>query len=437
MTTIPNNYNYRLFVWGLFSRGIAAIYFLSFHSLYRNSQVTALAGKRGLSPLTTKLSAISRDIPTTSRYLRFPTLLWFNASDATLTCFPVLGLVLSFVTFLGGSWTPCTFGLTWMIYLSLDLPVGLKFPWDALLFEIGFLAQLLPPTSMLTSVADCVDTTALSTTYLPSGGVAWLYRLLLVRLMVGFGRVKFEGHKSRDNCYTQGFLISQPMPTVFGWLGSHMPFFLHRIAIFGMFLIELILPWFLFCTGSMRLIAASGIASLMVGIQLTGNFGYFNLLTIVLCCASMDTDSSLTVDAWYVDEAPLQSCASIVMVPFLFSLAVLNILFQSWCNESWVHWPLVVHLDDFSVVLGYLGSYCRFFSPFRIVSAYGVFPPASTPPMRFVVLLEGSTEEEEEGGKNETQWKEYSWKYMTSGKGNSNSSSPCFIAPHHPRIDHR
>lgn len=225
MTTIPNNYNYRLFVWGLFSRGIAAIYFLSFHSLYRNSQVTALAGKRGLSPLTTKLSAISRDIPTTSRYLRFPTLLWFNASDATLTCFPVLGLVLSFVTFLGGSWTPCTFGLTWMIYLSLDLPVGLKFPWDALLFEIGFLAQLLPPTSMLTSVADCVDTTALSTTYLPSGGVAWLYRLLLVRLMVGFGRVKFEGHKSRDNCYTQGFLISQPMPTVFGWLGSHMPFF--------------------------------------------------------------------------------------------------------------------------------------------------------------------------------------------------------------------
>jgi hypothetical protein len=185
----------------------------------------------------------------------------------------------------------------------------------------------------------------------------------------------------------------------------------------------------------MRLIAASGIASLMVGIQLTGNFGYFNLLTIVLCCASMDTDSSLTVDAWYVDEAPLQSCASIVMVPFLFSLAVLNILFQSWCNESWVHWPLVVHLDDFSVVLGYLGSYCRFFSPFRIVSAYGVFPPASTPAMRFVTIIEGSTEEE--GGKNETQWKEYSWKYMTSGKGNSNSSSPCFIAPHHPRIDHR
>lgn len=423
----------RLFFWGLFSRGLAFIYCISFFSFIYYNQVVALAGVRGISPITKKLNAIKKDITNPFiRYCRFPTMLWLSSSDTTLTILPIVGFFLAVVTMIGGPYTPLTFGLTWLIYLSLDLPVGLKFPWDSLLLEAGFLAQLLPSTLTITSMTNC----NVSATHLPPAGVAFLYRLLLVRLMVGFGRVKFEGHKARDNCYTQGFLISQPMPSIFGWLGSHLPFVLHQIAIGGMFFIEIILPWGLFCTGNVRFIAACGIASLMFGIQLTGNFGYFNMLTIVLCTASMDTTSSIFLwNEWFIQEAPIQSSIALVMVPFLLSLAVLGSLFQSWCNESWVHWPIVLHLHEFSPLLGKLSTFCRIFSPFRIVAAYGVFPPASTPAMRFVTIIEGS-HQEKENEKDNTHWKEYGWRFMTSGKGNAASSAPCFIAPHHPRIDH-
>ena len=434
----------RLLIWGIFSRGLALIYAISFLSLIYCNQVVALAGKRGISPLSNKLRAITSNGGKLAGFLRFPTLFWFNSSDATLTVFPIVGLFLSLVTMIGGVWTPATFGIIWIIYLSLDLPVGLKFPWDSLLLEAGFLAQLLPATQMLTSFTDF----DLSSVHLPPAGVAWLYRLLLVRVMVGFGRVKFEGHKPRDNCYTQGFLISQPMPSILGWFGSHLPLIFHNIAIAGMFFIELILPWGIFFTGTTRFASAAGIASLMVGIQLTGNFGYFNLLTIVLCTASLDTVSSVTLwDEWWQDEAANQSMLAYLIVPLLFSLAVLNCLFQSWCNESWIHWPVAVHLYDFSPLLGCLGAYCRAFSPFRIVAAYGVFPPASTPALRFVTILEGCLTPKGEGEgegegegdelkKNDDCWVEYSWRFMTSGAGDSTTSAPRFIAPHHPRIDH-
>jgi hypothetical protein len=432
----------RLLVWGIFSRGIAVIYMISFFSLCYWKQVVALAGERGISPIAAKLAAIQRDIPSPlTRYCRFPTLLWFSASDSMLQLLPCVGILFAFATVLGGTFTPLTFSAMWIIYLSLDLPVGLKFPWDSLLLEVGFLAQLLPSTHsiLLTKWSD-LNRLNFSATHLPPAGVAWLYRLLLVRLMVGFGRVKFEGHKSRDNCYTQGFLISQPMPTVLGWLGSHLPFALHQVAIAGMFFIEIVLPWFIFFNGTVRFAAAAGIASLMIGIQLTGNFGYFNMLTIVLCFAAMDTTSTVTLwDEWWQEDAPIQSSIARVMVPFLFSLAVLGSLFQSWCNESWVHWPVVIHLHRFSPLLGNLASYCRFFSPFRIVAAYGVFPPASTPAMRFVTILEGSSVPKEDtidSDQDENQWQEYGWRFMTSGKGDAASSAPTFIAPHHPRIDH-
>ena len=73
-------------------------------------------------------------------------MLWLSSSDTTLTILPIVGFFLAVVTMIGGPYTPLTFGLTWLIYLSLDLPVGLKFPWDSLLLEAGFLAQLLPST---------------------------------------------------------------------------------------------------------------------------------------------------------------------------------------------------------------------------------------------------------------------------------------------------
>ena len=431
----------RLLAWGLLPRGLAATYLISFASLCWRNQVVALAGARGISPLHKKLRAIARDYPSgATRFRRFPTLFWLvGASDAALTLLPLLGAVLALVCCVGGTTphlpflpflpevpevpevphTPVCFAALWAIYLSMDLPVGLKFPWDSLLLEAGFLAPLLPAVPLAP---------ALAASHLPPAGVAFLYRLLLVRVMVGFGRVKFVGHKPRDNCYIQGFLISQPMPSVVGWLVSHLPFPVHYFAVGGMFVIEIIAPWFVFCTGVPRLVAAAAIVSLMFGIQLMGNFGYFNVLTtaIALPCF-FDLQSSVLIwDEWWQPAAPVQSTIAYALVPCLLALATLSLPFQSWCNEAWVHWPVAVHLSDFSKLLGVLGGLCHFVSPFRIVAAYGVFPPSASPPLRFVTIIEGSSKEESEqegddgdggdggDGGGDGVWHEYQWRFMTS-----------------------
>ncbi len=428
----------RLLVWGLLSRGLALVYAISFGSLCWRRQVLALAGSRGIAPLAAKLAAVRRDCPGwPERLRRWPTLFWLSASDDALALLPHVGGALALAALCGGAHAPVCFALVWALYLSLDMPVGLKFPWDSLLLEAGFLAPLLPATASLlslptTAAAAPAAPLTFAALHLPPAGVAFLYRLLLVRVMVGFGRVKFEGHKSRDNCYIQGFLISQPMPSVPGWLASHLPFAVHKFAVTGMFVIEIIVPWFCFCTGSARAAAAAAIISLMFGIQLTGNFGYFNVLTTVVALACFDTESSVFLwDEWWQDAAPVQSAFSRVMVPCLFSLALLSTPFQSWCNEAWVHWPVAIYLDTFSTLLGRLGALCRWVSPFRIVAAYGVFPPSASPALRFVTILEGSADED-----GDDDWREYQWRFMTSGDGDDPRSAPMFIAPHHPRIDH-
>ena len=55
-----------------------------------------------------------------------------------------------------------------------------------------------------------------------------------------------------------------------------------------MFFVELVLPFFLFGPRRPRLVAAGGIAALQFLIALTGNYGFFNLLTLALCLLAMD-----------------------------------------------------------------------------------------------------------------------------------------------------
>ena len=56
--------------------------------------------------------------------------------------------------------------------------------------------------------------------------------------------------------------------------------------------------------------------------------------------------------------------------------------------------------------------------------SYGVFPPASNPPIRMAPLLEGSLD-----GRT---WRRYTWRYLPSDA----TSKPRFVAPFHPRLDH-
>jgi hypothetical protein len=165
----------RLLLWGLFGRLLATVYIISFLSIA--SQVCPLCGSRGVTPLRPQLDAIRRDFGLARGVLHFPTLFWLDCSDAALLALPLLGAALAAAHALGGpvSWG-CLLGAQ-LCLLSLDLPLDLHYPWDCLLYEAGWLALALPalPAGQVAAAA------------LPAPGLAWAFRWLLFRVMLGFG----------------------------------------------------------------------------------------------------------------------------------------------------------------------------------------------------------------------------------------------------------
>ena len=399
-----------LLAWGVLTRGLGVVYAIAFASIA--VQIRGLAGRDGMSPFAPMMQQMAHDFPGWRRLLYFPTLLWLTGGgDAALVGLPVAGVGFGLAAAYGGAASPLALAACWATLRSLDLPVGLLYPWDSLLLEAGALATLLPPLPPLTS--------AVAAAAAPHPWVGFAFRWLLFRLMVGFGKKKFVGTSLKHSCYVKNFLIGQPIPSPIGWLAYRAPLPLFQAALVVMFVVECVAPFFLFAGGAYRQGAALLIAALMVGIQAGGNFGHFNLLTIVLCAGSLDGGAS----AW----APLPplgptEAALRVAVGLHTLLSLFFLPFDSWCATGWAHWPEIA-LARKAWVRALVGG-CRAAADARVLHSYGVFPPASNPPMRFAPALEGSLDG--------VTWRRYEWKWLPS----SPSSSPRFVAPHHPRLDH-
>jgi len=189
-----------------------------------------------------------------------------------------------------------------------------------------------------------------------------------------------------------------------------------------MFVAEMIAPFFIFVTGEPRIIAGATIWFLMIGIWLTGNYGFFNILTMVLCISLLDTH--ITYAQIHFDQLFSTFSSSVIsiflIIHFLGSL--IHFPFNNWCTRTWLHWVSFMRINN--TPLQILLKFYRALGPFRIVHSYGVFPPFSAPAVRWIPLMEGSHD-----GEN---WKEYEYHFIPSQA----NSPPKFIAPYHPRFDH-
>lgn len=313
--------------WGLLGRGLGLVYAIAFSSMA--VQMTALCGSQGASPFSATLRQIEHGLSTNALAILSHSLFWFvGTSDAALTLLPLAG---SLVACLAATGIASRLGLTfcWLILRSLDLPVGLLYPWDKLLFEAGALAILLPPLPALWG-GDAVATTFASSAP-PHPWLGFAFRWLLARVLLGFGKKKFVGTSLKHSCYIKNFLVAQPLPSPAGWLACRLPLPLFQLALLGMFVVECIAPLFLFSVGTPRVTAAAAIGALMIGIQLCGNFGHFNLLTIVLCAGGLDAHGSAfdPLPPLTAQEAAMRaSLAAYVAFSSLF------FLFDSWCVRA-------------------------------------------------------------------------------------------------------
>ncbi len=407
-------------VWGLVPRCLGVIYVLAFGPLLVQHEI--MPGAHRLAPMRLLRERIRRDFPGARKFFEQPTLLWIDDSDLTQRAMAVIGTLCGVAAMYGGAYATYALALAWMLWLSLE-PRGLVFPWDTMLQEAGFLAIFLPATHALPS---------LEASALPLPTVAFMMRWLVLRLMLGFAKLKFVGTGKDDFLYLRGFFVWMPMPTVLGWYGHHAPTWFLRGALGFMFVAETVAPVLGLFAGPVRLVACALLVALMLGIHFTGNWGFFNVGYILLCVCLLDTQSSildLAREPWSSRLTAWPDLAIHVLMGALFLVSLFYLVFgTSWFTRSWVNWTP----DFFPVDREQMRKFSRIFrwfaplraiAPFRLVNGYGVFPPNAQPPLRLTPVFEGS----DDG----VHWKQYGYRFIPSMP----SSRPPFIAPYHARLD--
>jgi hypothetical protein len=386
MSSDPQSYLAR---W-LFLRFLGAIYLIAFLSFW--IQVEGLIGSNGILPAAELMQRAHERIPW--RFDLLPTLAWFNASDRFLH-FLCGGGVFFSLLLIAGFLQPVVLFLLWLFYLSLVTVSGefLSFQWDNLLLETGFLAIFFAPFQLLPRF---------SRESPPSRIVLWLLWWLLFRLMFESGWVKLlSGDPTWRNLTALTYHYeTQPLPTWIGWYVHQLPEWFQKFSCTLMFAIELIAPFFIFGTRRFRL-AAFGI---LVGFQLliaaTGNYTFFNLLTIVLCLLLLE-EPSPSAGGSSVRKVMVAAVAGLIL--FVTGFQLLG-MFLGRRNLP----------QPIRKALGVI-------APFRSINNYGLFAVMTA--KRPEILIEGSADGE--------TWKAYGFKY----KPGDVDKHPGFVAPHQPRLD--
>jgi hypothetical protein len=192
-----------------------------------------------------------------------------------------------------------------------------------------------------------------------------------------------------------------------------MPPALHQASAAGMFLVELLIPWLIFAPAKLRRLAFWPLALLQVLIAATGNYGFFNLLTLALCLLLLD------------DAAFPRRWASRVRA---------GLLHGPWKLWEWAFWPLAAVLALLSLAVfssatlrlrpSWPGSLLTLYqkaAPFRSVNSYGLF--AVMTKERHELFIEGS--------RDGRVWKAYRLPW----KPEDPKRAPPFMAPYLPRLD--
>src|SRR6476469_1626147 len=211
------------------------------------------------------------------RFWIFPTLTWISVSDSSLRLLCGGGMVLS-LFLIAGLLPILVVPLLWLFYLSLSV-VGqdfLSYQWDALLLETGFLAIFLSPLTVREKPAEVSN---------PPRVMVWLFLWLLFRLMVGSGVVKLASGDPTWHSLTalSYHFETQPIPTPLAWYAYRSPMWLLKLSTALVFVIEIGAPYLILATRRLRVLAFVLLTGLQLLVALTGNYAFFNVLSIALC----------------------------------------------------------------------------------------------------------------------------------------------------------
>jgi predicted DCC family thiol-disulfide oxidoreductase YuxK len=383
-----------------FLRLIGAVYLIAFASFW--TQVDGLIGSNGILPSAPWLEAV-RDRFGTEAYRLFPTLCWLNSGDWFLHFLCGGGVLMSILLIAGIAPALCLI-LLWAFYLSLSVcgQVFMNFQWDYLLLEAGFLSIFLAPLHLLPSFRCEMRITPQA---------HFLLRWVLFRLMLMSGIVKLtSGDESWWNLTALRYHYeTQPLPTPVAWLFHQAPVWFQAASTGLMFAVEIGAPLLLFAPRRLRLAGVTAVVALQLLIALTGNYCFFNLLTIGLCL--------LFIDDYVWPRYRLRKTIRPVGVRWPGWLMVPLTVFISICSA-----PLL--WDAFSPGSGWpplLDVAYGYVEPFRSLNGYGLFRVMTK--TRPEIIVEGSNDG--------VSWRPYEFKYKVGAV----QRAPPIVAPHQPRLD--
>ena len=403
----------------IFLRLLGLIYLIAFMSLA--VQVTGLVGAEGILPVGPYLDRLQETYGTQA-YRLFPTLLWLSSNDLALMGLCLFGSAIATLLLAGIAPVPLL-ALLWVSYLSLTVAgqIFLAFQWDTLLLETGLLACFYAPPGVRPS---------LKTEPPPSPAARWLLWLLLFRLMFLSGITKIaSGDPTWANLTALTYHYeTQPLPLWTGWHLHHLPTWVNQLSAGWIFVMELLLPWAIFVPARLqgvRLGACTGLIFLQVLIGATGNYGFFSILTIVLCLSLVDDHTwARVLPARFVERARpmnqnyrprngLHKRMVVVGAVVLFALAGLTFAREIATT--------VDRSGRSSLDLSWSDPIIQLVEPFRSVNGYGLFRVMTIDRPEIVI-------QESRDGTKWTEW-ELRW------KPGSLHRRPSLAAPHQPRLD--
>uniref|UniRef100_A0A8C8CYJ4 Lipase maturation factor n=1 Tax=Oncorhynchus tshawytscha TaxID=74940 RepID=A0A8C8CYJ4_ONCTS len=391
-----------MFLWSM-----AIIYMFAFASLY--VQIPGLYGNEGVLPVRLVEPRVNGSRPVLEQIHAHPSLLWLgprlglDAQQAMeLLCLAGALLALG-AALLEPLRDSLVFFCLWALYLSL-CQVGqdfLRFQWDSLLLEAGFLTALVAPLNLLRCA-----------TFRHHDAVTfWLARWLLFRLTFGSGVAKLASHCPSWWGLTavNHMFEAQGIPLPWSWFIQQLPDWYLKLGTVGLLVTEIAVPPLYFAPiRSLRLAAFYIQVCVWLHQQLVSH----------PCFALMSTDlrSVFTPPRCVCVRGCLWKLWGLVQWAVFASAAVavfaISVVPYSSMEQVYSSKILPEVRQAYSLVERY-----------RLVSAYSLDSRMTGVDGRSEVILEGSMDK--------NTWTEIEFMYKPGNVG----MAPPVVAPHQPRLD--
>lgn len=384
-------------------RAIGLVALCAFVSLH--VQIDGLFGAHGIDPMTRRVAQIE-GLFEGPMWLVPSVFLWIGGSDAAMHATCVVGELASVLMILGigGGLAPLVAYAAYLSFLSFGAPF---FPlqWDTLLTESLVLAAIASPLTL--------RPVSLAAPRAPHPLALLATWLLVGRLMFASGYVKLA---SGDDAWSSLRALdyhfeTQPLPTLAGYAMHFAPAFVRTFGVVLTFVVELVLPFAILAGTLGRRITAAGFALLLLTIAITGNFGFFDFLTLALTLSLVD-DALLaralrrfafTAQTGGPSRARIGVGVLACAQASLGSIALLSTLGAR---------------PDLPDAVVAIDTAC---DPFRVANGYGLFAVMTRD--RPIVVFEGSEDGE--------TWREYDYRWQSGDP----ARAPAVCMPHMPRVD--